>query len=270
MSQRGEAQGDSARSGGSDPYADKSVREMEQEIARTREALGSDLDELAWHLSPERFRSQAQTSVQRAQDAVTQSVVELSEKLTERAKSGGSGLSQTLERHSLPVTLVGLGVAVLAVGGGGTRRSTERGWGSAPRAAASVNATDPYRPSARAGHAVPTQPATSGGEGFHTRSRFDSVGAYDPGYDGPYGRAETPFSDDLTRSREELPKRGAGRRARGLSGLLERNPIVAGAVTVLAGIAVGLTLPSAAAPTTSPAGAPPTKQKARVRVQRTV
>ncbi|ADI15315.1 DUF3618 domain-containing protein [Truepera radiovictrix] len=186
-----------------DPYADKSVREIEEEIARTREALSRDLDDLGWHLSPERFAAQARGAVQRAQDAALKSTHELSDKLLERTTASGAGLAQTLQHHALPVTLVGLGVAVLAMGG----------------------------------------------DEAHRRGRDARTVMVSPQGTGAY---------------PATPQRARRGRRKGLGGLIDRRPVAAGAVTVLAGLLVGLALPAEERQSAPPPAEPRPSRTSRV------
>lgn len=256
--------------------ADKSVRELEADIARTREAISGDVDELAQQLNPDRYKAQvqaqAQGTLQSAQDAVMASVQEVTDSMVERSKEASSGVVETIRNHPVPVTLVGLGLALLAVGGG--VRHTDDDANDTDDAFSGAYEGGGYgQPSvgARTGHTAYShddryaqdqaeqlrrsdlEPDTYGS--YRSRYGSDRYSAYESGYDtgtsvGGTGEgrvAEGSTGDSTFGGRAgkvgDQAGRQARRRGRGLANFVEEHPLAAGVLTVLAGAAVGLALP---------------------------
>lgn len=241
-----------APNSGADTGADKSVSELEADIARTREALSSDVDDLSQQLNPNRykaqFQEQAQGKLQSAQDAVMASVQEVSDSMVERSKEASSDVVEMIRNHPVPVTLVGLGVALLAVGGGtGVRYDDDfsSAYGDEEYGQRGVGA--------RGGHT-----AYSYGERYEGDNRAErfrrggrdlelggyghgAYGAYDSGYDAATGVRNT--GEGRASEASDQAKRQARRRGRGLANFIEEHPLVAGIVTVFAGAVIGLALP---------------------------
>lgn len=230
---------------------EKSVAELEAEIARTRAQLGRHVEDISHKLSPDRFKEQAQDTLQSAQEAVMESVNEMTENVLEKTKEAGSSFTDMIRRHPLPNALIGVGVALLAAGGGvGMRRVQDDDdglYGSYGEGSVGGGYTSP------------------GAQSYGAARGFESYGAYDSGYDtGAYTAGGTRYpagsaygssyggtssGGDATGLGDRAGEAGQGakRRAkaagRGLAGFIEDQPLIAGLVTVMLGAIIGLSLP---------------------------
>lgn len=256
---------------------DKSVSELEADIARTRAQLGRDVEGISYKLSPDRLKEQAQGTLQDAQEAVMDTVNEMTETALERTKEAGSSFIDMIRRHPLPTALIGAGVALLAAGGGiGASRARDDddtyvgygnryGYGEGDYSGY-VRPGYGSEPSASTGHLG--EPYKSGYQGSGASRSFESYGAYDSGYDtgsynpegggtgAGYSAGYNASSYDSSWSQGE--GRSFGSRAsavgeqakgrsqdagRGITDFIEEQPLVAGLLTVVLGALIGLGLP---------------------------
>lgn len=227
---------------------DKSVSELEAEIARTRAQLGRDVDDLSYKLSPDRFKSQAQGTLQDAQEAVMDTVNEMTDTVMEKTKEAGSSFVDMVRRHPLPTALIGAGVALLAAGGGigATRARDDDDYGDY-RGGYGEGDTSGYvqpgygtDPSASTAHLNPSY------QSYGTARSFESYGAYDSGYDTGYSSAGGLQDRGLGDRAGEAGSRAKGQvqgAARGVAGFIEEQPLIAGLITVVLGALIGLGLP---------------------------
>ena len=248
-----------------DPNADKSVAELEADIARTREQLGRDVEDVSYKLSPDRFKEQVQDTLQNAQEAVMDSVNEMTENVLESTKEAGASFTDMIRRHPLPTALIGAGVALLAVGGGvGVKRAQEDdypeyssryGYGAAGSSGYVTPGAQP--PASGTGVDSATQYGTTGysAQGYGATRNLD-YGAYDSGYDtGSYsgsndqGGAQSSGQNsgqnlgDRAGAAGTQAKRQAKAASRGLAEFVEEQPLIAGLITVVLGAVIGLSLP---------------------------
>lgn len=242
-----------------DPNADKSVAELEADIARTREQLGRDVEDVSYKLSPDRFKEQMQDTLQNAQEAVMDSVNEMTENVLETTKEAGASFTDMIRRHPLPTALIGAGVALLAVGGGvGVKRaqdddhpdySSRYGYGAA---GSSGYVTPGAQPPASG---VGVDSATQYGAQGYGATRNPDYGAYDSGYDtgsysgsndqssGQSGQGSGQNMGDRAGAAGTQARRQAKAASRGLADFVEEQPLIAGLVTVVLGAVIGLSLP---------------------------
>ncbi len=238
-----------------DPNADKSVAELEADIARTREQLGRDVEDVSYKLSPDRFKEQLQDTLQNAQEAVMENINEMTENLMESSKKAGASFTDMIRRHPLPTALIGAGVALLAVGGGvGVKRARDDDYpeysGRYGAAGSSGYVTPGAQPSAGSADSA-TQ--YGGATGYGATRNLD-YGAYDSGYDTGYGSSsgQSGQSSDQNSGQNlgdragaagTQAKRQAKAASRGLAEFIEEQPMIAGLVTVVLGAVIGLSLP---------------------------
>lgn len=242
-----------------DQNAGKSVSELEADIARTRSQLGRDVEDFSYKLSPDRFKEQTQNTLQNAQEAVMESVSEMTENLLEKTKEAGGSFTDMIRRHPLPTALIGAGVALLAAGGGvGAKRTRDDSYPD-------YSSRYGYGEAGRSGD-------TGSAQGYGATRNLD-YGAYDSGYDtgshtpqassgaaygnygsGTYGSSSAkssynaPDNDgqslgDQAGSAGAQAKRQAAAAGRGLAGFIEDQPLIAGLVTIVLGAVIGLSLP---------------------------
>lgn len=245
---------------------DKSVSELEADIARTRAQLGRDVDDISYKLSPDRFKNQAQETLQDAQEAVMDTVNEMTDTMMEKTKEAGSSFVDMVRRHPLPTALIGAGVALLAAGGGLGAKSARDddyvGYGSRYGEGEAGGYVQPgygTEPSASTGHTNPNY------QSYGTTRSFESYGAYDSGYDtgsyNPEGAsypAGSAYNTGYSSAGGSQDDRSLGDRAgeaggrakyqvreagRGVGGFIEEQPLIAGLITVVLGALIGLGLP---------------------------
>ncbi len=194
------------------------VEELEADIARTRRSLGENVEALAFRLNPDRikeaFHSQTEKALTGAQEAIVDSVHDVTDRVTERTRAAGQGFFDMVSRHPLPTALIGAGIVLLAAGGGvGLRRSGDDdeyvgyggsysyGEGDGGTYSGGTYGGGDYsgyvrpafggEPSAASGYTEPdygTRSRSPGSAQYGAQySAYDSAGGYDAAYD-----AETP------------------------------------------------------------------------------
>lgn len=258
---------------------EQTLSELEAEIARTRAQLGRDVEGISYQLSPERFKEQAQTTLHEAQEAVMDTVNEMTDTVVEKTREVGSSFTDMVRRHPLPTALIGAGVVLLVVGGGvSVRRAHDdddeyAGYGG--RYGYGEGEYEGYvrpgydnDPSARTGHTSPS---------YGAGRSFGSYDAYSGGYEaGGYGASSGRYSAGQYSAGQYGEGAGAGsssyggggssadggqglgqragegtrqaksqakRAGRNLADFIEEQPLIAGLVTVVLGALVGLSLP---------------------------
>ena len=243
------------------------VGRLEDEIAKTRQSLGRDIEALADKLSPERYRSTFKTQTEQtlasAQEVVMDTVHEVTDNVTQRAQEAGTSFFDMVRRHPLPTALLSAGVLLLVAGGGvGVRRAGEDdkgytgygeddytgyvrpGYGDA--SAATGYSQSDYQTRGLSGQGYAGQSyegygaydnAGTGRSSSSTGSGTGSSGAgswlRDEGNDLK-GRASSAASQTRAKTREA---------ERGLAGFIESQPLIAGLITAILGALIGLSLP---------------------------
>ncbi len=102
----------SSTSSYTDP-GNRSPDELERDIAETRARISRNVDNIAYRLSPESLGQDVKTTVADTQQLTFGAIEGLGDKFLERTQ-GWKGQTRELARqHSVPVTLVGLGLAWL-------------------------------------------------------------------------------------------------------------------------------------------------------------
>lgn len=262
----------------SDPQKDAAEAEvegLEADIARTRRSLGDNVEALAHKLNPDRLKtelhSQTEKALEGAQEAIMDSVHDVTERVSERTRAAGQGFFDMVSRHPLPTALIGAGIVLLAAGGGvGLRRSSDDdeyvGYGyGGPYSYGEGDNSGYVRPafgSASSAASGYTEPAygtrRTTGSAQYGYSAYDSAGGYDAsygaetsypagsgytaGYGGSDAYAGSRSSGDGSgvRDRAKGQAKGAGR---GLTDFIETQPLVAGLITAAIGALVGIVLP---------------------------
>lgn len=256
---------------------------LEADIARTRRSLGENVEALAFRLNPDRlkeaFHAETEKAFNGAQEAIVDSVHDVTERVTERTRAAGQGFFDMVSRHPLPTALIGAGIALLAAGGGvglrrsgrdddyvgydyGGRYSYGEGDYSSGDYSGYVRPAFGSEPSAASGYTEPDYGARSrypsSAQGYGSYSAYDSAGGYDAAYDAetqsvPAGSGYTAgyggsdayggsHAGDDSRLRDRAAGR-AKRAGRGLTDFIESQPLVAGLVTAAIGALVGIALP---------------------------
>lgn len=182
----------------------KNPAELEAAIAATRARIGTDLDALAYQLSPERFRERARASLEDVQEVIMSTVEEVAQAVAERSKEASSSFFDLAKSNPLPAALIGLGVGLLAAGG-----------------ATAARARSHHDAHADGGRWQAGSGAAGGG----------SAASYGEAY---YGQAY-----EYRPAHEEA----SGRERRGLARWVEEQPLAAGLLGVILGAAIGLGVP---------------------------
>lgn len=266
--------GDNTGNGSGRDAREVELERLEADIARSRRSLGENVEALASKLNPDRlkaeFHLQTEKALTGAQEAIMDSVQGVTERVTERTRTAGQGFFDMVSRHPLPTALIGAGIVLLAAGGGvGLRRSGDddeySGYGgrysygegdySGGDYSGYVRPASRSEPSAASGYTEPDYGSRSrypSSAQYGGYSAYDSAGGYDAespnypagsGYTAGYGGSDTyagSRSDSGFRDRAEGQAKGAGR---GLTDLIESQPLVAGLVTAAIGALVGAVLP---------------------------
>lgn len=197
----------------SDQQTNKTPQELQADIASTRDRISQDIDELSDRVSPGRFKEQAQETLTGAQDAVMSAVSDVSHTVGARAKEASSGFIDMLKSHPVPAALIGLGVGLLAAGG-----ATVVGSGS--RSGSSSDYGD-----------------LSSNDKLVGAKALPRAG-YSQSYGQSYG-AETYAEQSYGGQNYDR----SGNQGQGIAAWIEDHPLAVGAVTMLIGAAIGLSVP---------------------------
>ena len=245
------------------------VGRLEDEIAKTRQSLGRDIEALADKLSPERYRNTFKTQTEQtlasAQEVVMDTVHEVTDNVTQRAQEAGTSFFDMVRRHPLPTALLSAGVLLLVAGGGvGVRRANEdddgyTGYGTR-YGYGEGDYTGYVRPgygdaSAATGYSQSDyQTRGLSGQGY-TGQNYEGYGAYDnagtsgSGSTGSGTGSSSWLQDEGNDLRNRASSAASQTRAktrdaeRGLAGFIESQPLVAGLITAILGALIGLSLP---------------------------
>ena len=96
-----------------DAPKNRSPDELEQDIADTRARISRSVDSLSYRLSPAGFGQDAKGAVADTQALTFGAIEGLSDKFLEGTRGWRGQTREFAKRHSVPVTLVGLGLAWL-------------------------------------------------------------------------------------------------------------------------------------------------------------
>ena len=245
------------------------VGRLEDEIAKTRQSLGRDIEALADKLSPERYRNTFKTQTEQtlasAQEVVMDTVHEVTDNVTQRAQEAGTSFFDMVRRHPLPTALLSAGVLLLVAGGGvGVRRANEdddgyTGYGTR-YGYGEGDYTGYVRPgygdaSAATGYSQSDyQTRGLSGQGY-TGQSYEGYGAYDnagtsgSGSSGSGTGSSSWLQDEGNDLRDRASSAASQTRSktrdaeRGLAGFIESQPLVAGLITAILGALIGLSLP---------------------------
>ena len=91
----------------------KSPDELQGDIAETRARISRNADDLAYRLSPESLGQDVKATVADTQQLTFGAIEGLGDRLLERTHGWGGQTREFAKRHSVPVTLLGLGFAWL-------------------------------------------------------------------------------------------------------------------------------------------------------------
>ncbi len=251
------------------------IESLEADITRTRRSLGENVEALAYRLNPDRLKEavgeQTEKALAGAQEAIMDSVQDVTERVTERTRAAGRGFFDMVSRHPLPTALIGAGIVLLAAGGGVELRRSSRdeddyvryGYGG-DYSYGEGDYSGYVRPAfgdeaaAPSGYAGPDYGSRTAGtaQQYGSYNAYDSAGGYDAAYDAEtpnypagYGGSDAyrssyggSYSGDDRRLRDRAG-RGAKSAGRGLTDFIESQPLVAGLVTAAIGALVGIALP---------------------------
>ena len=241
------------------------VGRLEDDVARTRQSLGRDIEALADKLSPERYRNtfktQTEQTLRGAQEVIMDTVHEVTDNVTQRAQEAGTSFFDMVRRHPLPTALLSAGVLLLVAGGGvGIRRAGDDDEGYTGYGTRYGYGEGDYTGYVRPGY---------GDTQSSYQSDYQTRGLSGQGYDyGAYDNAGTSGSGsstggsstgsssagswlqdegndlrDRASSAASQTKAKTREAERGLAGFIESQPLVAGLITAILGALIGLSLP---------------------------
>ena len=247
------------------------VGRLEDDVARTRQSLGRDIEALADKLSPERYRNtfktQTEQTLRGAQEVIMDTVHEVTDNVTQRAQEAGTSFFDMVRRHPLPTALLSAGVLLLVAGGGvGIRRAgddddegytgygTRYGYGEG-------DYTGYVRPGygdTQSSYQSDYQTRGLSGQGYDYGA-YDNAGTSGSGSStggsgtggsstgsssaGSWLQDEGNDLRDRASSAASQTKAKTREAERGLAGFIESQPLVAGLITAILGALIGLSLP---------------------------
>lgn len=92
---------------------DRNPDELERDIAETRARISRGVDSLSYRLSPEGLGEDAKGAVADTQALTFGAIEGLGDKFLEQTQGWSGQTREFAKRHSVPVTIVGLGLAWL-------------------------------------------------------------------------------------------------------------------------------------------------------------
>lgn len=92
---------------------DRNPDELERDIADTRARISRNVDDIAYRLSPESLGQDVKGTVADTQGLTFGAIEGLGDKFLERTQGWRGQTREFARQHSVPVTLVGLGLAWL-------------------------------------------------------------------------------------------------------------------------------------------------------------
>jgi ElaB/YqjD/DUF883 family membrane-anchored ribosome-binding protein len=209
-----------------DPETDRRTRELQGEIAHTRAELSETIEAIQDRLRPSNIASDAR---ERVKAATTEKVKNMAETASDTAqgmmretRDRAMNLVDGAKQNPIPALMIGAGIAWLLI---------DRARGE----------DDYSRPSGRG--------RQSSGYPDYQADSYSGAGYRGSGYgesDDARRRSAYEESEGLTvRAREvaDEAKRSARRTQNALQRMLRQNPLLVGAAAVLAGAAVGASLP---------------------------
>ena len=202
----------------------KTPEELQANIASTRERISQDIDALSDRVSPERFKEQAQETLSDAQETVMNTVNDVSHKVGARAQEASSSLFDMLKSHPVPAALIGLGVGLLVAGGATVAgsSSSDDGYDSYGTA---------YRGFDRGTGSTASNPSAYG----DMSSNDKLVGAK--------ALPRTSYGNQNSGGNYSGQSHNPGSQGQGVTNWIEDHPLAVGAVTLLIGAAIGLSMP---------------------------
>lgn len=101
--------------------SDKSLEELEADIAETRRRLSRNVDDLSFKLSPQGLSHDAKSTLGDTQELTFGAIEELGDRLLERSHGWGEQATAFVRRNPVPTTLLGIGLAWLVMRSSGRR-----------------------------------------------------------------------------------------------------------------------------------------------------
>lgn len=218
-----------------DPQTDRRTREIQQEIAETREEMSETIDALQEKLRPANMVAAA---TERVKTATTEKVKHMAEtasgtaqELLRDTREGAYGIVEGARQNPIPALMIGAGVAWLLMDqgkrrGDGTVRRDET-W----RASGTRYRTYGNQPDVRNS----TRPAYGYGD-YDTSTAYPTTGSET----GP-GIAER--ARETINEARYATERTTRRAQNQLQRLMRNNPLLVGAAAMVVGAAVGAALP---------------------------
>ena len=223
-----------------DPESDRRTREIQQEIAETREEMSETIDALQEKLKPANIVADA---TDRVKSATTEKVRNMAESATETAQglyrnTGASGVIEEVRQNPYPALMIGAGVAWMIMDRS-RRGNGDVGYENSRWRSSSNSQYGSYGSGARYG----------------TRSAYGSnysgteYGSAQSGTNYGAGYGESEESGIAERARETMnnaryaTQRTTRRAQTQLQRMLNDNPLLVGAAAMVIGAAIGAALP---------------------------
>jgi len=222
-----------------DADSSRRARELESEIAHTRAEMSETIEAIQERLRPSNLVSDATDKVK---NATTEKVKSMADTASETAQDVIRGTRERAydvvegaKQNPIPALMIGAGVAWLLMDrsknkNGGYRRSAE--WSQySPRSERSYSSGDDYYRSTEANYSDVDYARQSGSRQY----------GYGSGYERESGW--TSSASSMVNDTRDSARQTVRRTQNQLQRMLRDNPLLVGAAAVLAGAAVGASLP---------------------------
>ncbi len=234
-----------------DADASRRAREIESEIAHTRAEMSETIEAIQEKLRPSNLVSDA---TERVKSATTEKVKNMADTASETAQDMMRGsreraydMVEGAKQNPIPALMIGAGVAWLLMGRSKANDSSDRSWSEySTRNARGANATgaDHYR-ATEAGYSDVDDNRQSGynrvsgdSRQYGANRQYGDSRQYGYGSEGWTGGTSQAISDATDTARQTVR-----RTSNQLQRMLRDNPLLVGAAAVLAGAAIGASLP---------------------------
>ncbi len=211
-----------------DSREDKSIDELRAEAAETRQRVSQDVEALAYKVSPQNLKEEAKQSVRDAGHRAVENVKHSADEAVSMTRGFASDFNRAARENPIPTAMIGLGIGWLAYAAF-NRRS--------PRRTAPVIR-------GRYGYEVGPTGLRSNAERYGSQLRGKAEHYQEQlSHMAEQGREKTSA---MARDVSDMAERRARQAARRASSTYEENPLLVGALTMGAGLAIGVMLPHTA------------------------
>lgn len=235
-----------------DDESSRRARELEKEIAETRAEMSETIEAIQEKLRPANLMSEA---TEKVKSATTEKVKNMADTASETAqdvmrgtRERASDVVESAKQNPIPALMIGAGVAWLLLGRSKDRNSGYRGgstWSqdSTRNARTGYPGGEDYYRSTEANYSDVDRQSGSSSQ-YAGNTQYSGTGRYGQGSQYGYGNDSwAGGASDALSGAGDTARQTVRRTSNQLQRMLRDNPLLVGAAAVLAGAAIGASLP---------------------------